>query len=146
MSKELTRYGPSDAEHLGLHSIQDVLSDIAAATLAPRQPAASVEVVPASATTKKAGQAPAVIEEEVLAAWGLGPVLSETEDVEGVQAPSKDITEEGISNEKMAIKRTYQPSTLKRKRKHGFLYRAKTRLGKKILRRRQDKGRWRLGI
>lgn len=147
MSKELTRYGPSDAEHLGLHSIQDVLADIAAATLAPRQPAAPAKVVPVSATPQKAGEAPAVLEEEVLAAWGLGPIVSENKDVEGIEAPSaEEIGEEGVSNEKMAIKRTYQPSTLKRKRKHGFLYRAKTRLGKKILRRRQDKGRWRLGI
>ncbi|CAM9244795.1 unnamed protein product [Scytosiphon promiscuus] len=147
MSKELTRYGPSDAEHLGLHSIQDVLSDIAAATLAPRQPSAPVEVLPISATPQKAGEAPGVLEEEVLAAWGLGPVVTETEEVQEKQAPSTEENgEDGASNEKMAIKRTYQPSTLKRKRKHGFLYRAKTRLGKKIMRRRQDKGRWRLGI
>lgn len=163
MSKELTRYGPSDAEHLGLHSIQDVLSDIAAATLAPREPpapiataiASSVEVKVASALAsvpEEPAAAPAVREEEVLAAWGLGPVVSDASEVE-IQAPGageecncEDVEEEGVSNEKMAIKRTYQPSTLKRKRKHGFLYRAKTRLGQKIMRRRQDKGRWRLGI
>ncbi|CAM9552495.1 unnamed protein product, partial [Hapterophycus canaliculatus] len=74
MSKELTRYGPSDAEHLGLHSIQDVLSDIAAATLAPRQATASAEVIPVSAAPQKVAEAPAVLEEEVLAAWELGPV------------------------------------------------------------------------
>eukprot|EP00903_Cladosiphon_okamuranus_P019923 g18310.t1 len=159
MSKELTRYGPSDAEHLGLHSIQDVLSDIAAATLAPREPPAPIAtaVAPAPAAEEPAA-APAVREEEVLAAWGLRPVVTDASEV-GVQVPGvgkcvevEEVQEEeegeGISNsnEKMAIKRTYQPSTLKRKRKHGFLYRAKSRLGKKILRRRQDKGRWRLGI
>lgn len=162
MSKELTRYGPSDAEHLGLHSIQDVLSDIAAATLAPQEPPAPIattmapSVEAASAPEEpaaSASSAPAVREEEILAAWGLGPVVTDASEV-GIQAPSvgeceqvkEEEQEEGVSNEKMAIKRTYQPSTLKRKRKHGFLYRAKTRLGKKILRRRQDKGRWRLGI
>lgn len=155
MSKELTRYGPSDAEHLGLHSIQDVLSDIAAATLAPKEPAApiataidpSVEVVSVSASVpEEPATAP---EEEVLAAWGLGPVVTDASEAEGVQAPAVgevEQEEQGVSNEKMAIKRTYQPSTLKRKRKHGFLYRAKTRLGKKIMQRRRDKGRWRLGI
>lgn len=162
MSKELTRYGPSDAEHLGLHCIQDVLSDIAAATLAPREPPApiatsiapAVEVASASAAVpEEPAAAPAVREEEVLAAWGLGPVVTDASEVVGVQAPGigeceevEEVVEEGVSTEKMAIKRTYQPSTLKRKRKHGFLYRAKTRLGKKIMRRRQDKGRWRLGI
>lgn len=156
MSKELTRYGPADAEHLGLHSIQDVLSNIAAATLTPHKLAAPAvtavappaEVVSAPASEEPAA-APAVREEEVLAAWGLGPVVTDGSEVEEVQAPPVgEFGEEGgeVSNEKMAIKRTYQPSTLKRKRKHGFLYRAKTRLGKKILRRRQEKGRWRLGI
>eukprot|EP00752_Nemacystus_decipiens_P010036 g8949.t1 len=154
MSKELTRYGPADAEHLGLHSIQDVLSDIAAATLAPQEPPApiataiapSVEVASASASLS---EEPAAVREEVLTAWGLGPVVTDASEV-GMQAPgageSEEVEEEGGVSSKMAIKRTYQPSTLKRKRKHGFLYRAKTRLGKKIMRRRQDKGRWRLGI
>ncbi len=172
MSKELTRYGPSDAEHLGLHSIEDVLADIAAAT-PPQEPAPTapiataivptVEVVsvsppapaqedPAAAAAAAAAAAPAVREEEVLAAWGLGPVVADAPggEVDGVEAPSvgkvEKVEEEGFHQEKMAIKRTYQPSTLKRKRKHGFLYRVKTRLGKKILQRRQDKGRWRLGI
>ena len=156
MSKELTRYGPADAEHLGLHSIQDVLSDIAAATLAPQEPPAPIATAIApsmevASSSPSVPEEPAVVrEEEVLAAWGLGPVVTDASEV-GVQAPgvgeSEEVEEEGgVSVEKMAIKRTYQPSTLKRKRKHGFLYRAKTRLGKKIMRRRQDKGRWRIGI
>ncbi|CCH61500.1 hypothetical protein TBLA_0E04470 [Henningerozyma blattae CBS 6284] len=37
---------------------------------------------------------------------------------------------------------TYQPSTLKRKRKHGFLSRAKSYTMNKILKRRKAKGRW----
>ncbi|EDO18212.1 hypothetical protein Kpol_543p42 [Vanderwaltozyma polyspora DSM 70294] len=37
---------------------------------------------------------------------------------------------------------TYQPSTLKRKRKFGFLARARSRSGSKILERRKAKGRW----
>ncbi|SCU86036.1 LANO_0C06502g1_1 [Lachancea nothofagi CBS 11611] len=37
---------------------------------------------------------------------------------------------------------TYQPSTLKRKRRVGFLARAKSKQGYKILKRRREKGRW----
>ncbi|EJT41445.1 YDR115W-like protein [Saccharomyces kudriavzevii IFO 1802] len=37
---------------------------------------------------------------------------------------------------------TYQPSTLKRKRTFGFLARAKSKQGSKILKRRKLKGRW----
>ena len=149
MSKELTRYGPSDAEHLGLFSIQDVLLEIVAAKSALEPAAPLTEATPALSPTEtpeeSASAAPAAREEEVLAAWGLGPRVTDAaqggELGERLQVPS----EEGGA-EKMAIKRTYQPSTLKRKRKHGFLYRAKTRLGQKILQRRQEKGRWRLGI
>ncbi|QLL32019.1 hypothetical protein HG536_0C01870 [Torulaspora globosa] len=37
---------------------------------------------------------------------------------------------------------TFQPSTLKRKRRIGFLARARSKSGSKILQRRKAKGRW----
>lgn len=43
------------------------------------------------------------------------------------------------------IKRTWQPSLVKRKRKHGFLERQKSVGGRKILKRRMKKNRKRLG-
>lgn len=43
-------------------------------------------------------------------------------------------------------KRTYQPKAKKRKRKHGFLIRNKTKSGRKLLKRRTLKERKRISL
>lgn len=44
------------------------------------------------------------------------------------------------------VKRTYQPHKVRRKRRHGFRRRMRTRVGKRVISRRRRKGRKKLSV
>ena len=68
---------------------------------------------------------------------------------DGDDAPARGVVDApgaGRAAPLYAIKRTFQPSLIRRKRKHGFLRRLGDRNGRKILKRRRLKGRRRLAM
>ena len=70
-------------------------------------------------------------------------IINQQNTASGITTTIGEVSEyvEGLFGGIFNVKRTFQPSLLRRKRKHGFLARAATRHGRDILNRRRAKGR-----
>lgn len=65
--------------------------------------------------------------------------------VNHLQAANRDLFVAGddasVDEGLQCVKRTYQPSIIIRKRRHGYLSRVRTHSGRRVLQRRRHKGR-----
>ena len=62
------------------------------------------------------------------------------------RGPSHQLRPATASQEIQTMKRTYQPSKIRRARTHGFLVRMKSRGGRAVINARRAKGRKRLAV
>ena len=85
-------------------------------------------------------EAPSQTINGVVVGEGLGSSSSSTSVLTELRRRAGELFQLGL----WLIKRTFQPSLIRRKRKHGFLHRSSTKDGIAILRRRAKKGRRKL--
>ncbi|KAG5188829.1 ribosomal protein L34-domain-containing protein [Tribonema minus] len=145
MQEQIRNFVTAEARGLGLLSISDILADFDRITLADFRRGEYGSARAASADAAHEVTLPPAaheVEVEVVA-----PAASAAVEQQRVGVPEDAggaIQEPEMKPAVLAVKRTFQPNTLRRKRKLGFLARVGDKNGRKILQRRRNKGRTRL--